>query len=272
MQRFVAAVLSVCLVMPAIAGPLEDGVAAFGRGDIATALRVLQPLAEQGNPLAKAVLGSMYDEGKGVAQDLAKASTLYREAARSDVPQAQMLLGRMYETGRGVPESAPRALMWLNIASSHRGNGNVRASARQYRDQLRARMAESQLGQAGILMAECLQSKFANCEADLPVSPPDDPSAATTLSPAVSLNSHALTVNDYPFESIRRREQGKNSVKFVIGIDGTAGECEIVETSGAARLDEAACLLVSHWLYKPATAAGRPVPQTTTATVTFQVR
>src|SRR4030095_11486467 len=99
MQRFVAAVLSVCLAMPAIAGPLEDGVAAFGRGDVATALRVLQPLAEQGNPLAKAVLGSMYDEGKGVAQDLAKASTLYREAAGSDVAQAQMLLGRMYATG-----------------------------------------------------------------------------------------------------------------------------------------------------------------------------
>ena len=214
----------------------------------------------------------MYDEGKGVAQDLAKALMLYREAARSDVPQAQLLLGRMYATGRGLPESAPRALMWLNIASTHRGNGNVRASARQYRDQLRARMAESQLGQAGILMAECLQSKFANCEADLLVLPPDVPSAAPALSPAVPLNSHSLTVNDYPVESIRRREQGKVSLKFGIGIDGTVGECEIVETNGSERLDEAACLLVSHWLYKPATAAGRPVPDTTTATVTFQIR
>jgi TonB family protein len=230
----------------------------------------LQPLADQGNPLAKTVLGSMYDEGKGVAQDLAKASTLYHEAARSDVPQAQLLLGRMYASGRGLPESAPRALMWLNIASSHRENVNVRASARQYRDQLRARMAESQLGQAGMLMAECLQSKFANCEADLPVSPPDAPSGAP--SPAVALNSHSLSVSDYPVESIRRREQGKIGVKFVIGIDGTVGECEIVETSGAARLDEGACLLVSHWLYKPAAAAGRPIPNTTTATVTFQMR
>jgi TonB family protein len=272
MQRSVAAVLSVCLVVPAFAGPLEDGVAAFGRGDGATALRLLQPLADQGNPLAKTVLGSMYDEGKGVAQDLAKASTLYREAARSDVPQAQLLLGRMYATGRGLPESAPRALMWLNIASSHRENVNVRASARQYRDQLRARMAESQLGQAGILMAECLQSKFANCETDLPVSSPDASSAAPALSRAVALNSHALTVNDYPVESIRRREQGTISLKFVIGIDGTVGECEIVETSGPERLDEAACLLVSHWLYRPTTADGRPVPETTTATVTFQLR
>ncbi len=36
------------LAVPANAGPLEDGVAAYERGDYAAALKFLRPLAEQG--------------------------------------------------------------------------------------------------------------------------------------------------------------------------------------------------------------------------------
>jgi len=44
----------------ALAGPFEDGVAAYQRGDYATALRLLQPLAEHGNADAQFNLGIIY--------------------------------------------------------------------------------------------------------------------------------------------------------------------------------------------------------------------
>ena len=36
------------LAVPANAGPHEDGMAAYQRGDYATALKIMRPLAEQG--------------------------------------------------------------------------------------------------------------------------------------------------------------------------------------------------------------------------------
>ena len=51
----IAAVLLVMLVGPARAG-LDEGVAALGRGDWATALKEWRPLAEQGNAASCLIL------------------------------------------------------------------------------------------------------------------------------------------------------------------------------------------------------------------------
>jgi hypothetical protein len=48
----------------ALASPLEGARAAFQRGDYATALRIYQSLAAQGNADAQAVLGFMYANGR----------------------------------------------------------------------------------------------------------------------------------------------------------------------------------------------------------------
>jgi uncharacterized protein len=45
------------------AGPLEDGQAAYNRGDYATALKLFRPLAEQGNADAQNNLGWLYERG-----------------------------------------------------------------------------------------------------------------------------------------------------------------------------------------------------------------
>ena len=50
-------VLLLALIGLAAAGPLEDGQAAYQKGDYATALQILRPLAEQGNPAAQTVFG-----------------------------------------------------------------------------------------------------------------------------------------------------------------------------------------------------------------------
>ena len=57
----------------AVAGPLEDGFAAYEKGDYASALRLWRPLAEQGDAYAQYSLGLMYEKGQGVPEDFVQA-------------------------------------------------------------------------------------------------------------------------------------------------------------------------------------------------------
>jgi len=81
MRATVAALLIVVTMAgAAVAGPFEDGGAAFVRGDYATAMRLWRPLAEQGDALAQSNLGQMYSKGQGVPQDYAAADRQARTA------------------------------------------------------------------------------------------------------------------------------------------------------------------------------------------------
>ena len=74
LKHAIAAVLLMfSLAEPAAAGPLEDTDAALKRRDYATALRLIRPLAEQGNANAQYNLGALYDNGLGVPQDKVRA-------------------------------------------------------------------------------------------------------------------------------------------------------------------------------------------------------
>ena len=69
----------------AVAGPWEDGMAAYNRGDYVPAIRLFRPLAEQGNAKAQSVLGVMYRRGQGVARNSVRAFLWFsRAAARGD--------------------------------------------------------------------------------------------------------------------------------------------------------------------------------------------
>jgi len=74
----------------ALAGPWEDGMAAYNRGDYVPAITVFREMAKQGNA------------------------------------EAQAVLGVMYRRGQGVRRSSLRAFVWLSRAASH---GNLRAKA-----------------------------------------------------------------------------------------------------------------------------------------------
>ncbi len=67
------------LTAPAWAG-WDEGVAAYERGDYATALRELRPLARQGDSNAQFFVGLMYEDGQGVPQDYAETLKLYRNS------------------------------------------------------------------------------------------------------------------------------------------------------------------------------------------------
>ena len=72
--------------------------------------------AEQGNPIAQFVLGSMYENGEGVAQDYLLAVKWYNKAAEQGDVDAQYNLGKMYANGRGVAQNYVTSHMWFNIA------------------------------------------------------------------------------------------------------------------------------------------------------------
>jgi TPR repeat protein len=69
----------------AVAGPWEDGMAAYNRGDYVPAIKVFRAMAEQGNAKAQSVLGGMYRRGEGVARNSVRAFVwLSRAAAHGD--------------------------------------------------------------------------------------------------------------------------------------------------------------------------------------------
>ena len=54
--------------IPAVAD-YDDGLAAFEKGDYATAMKEWKPLAEMGDVQAQNNLGSMFARGEGATQD-----------------------------------------------------------------------------------------------------------------------------------------------------------------------------------------------------------
>jgi TPR repeat protein len=109
--------LSLGIAAPAAAGPIEDGSAAESRGDYATAMRLWQPLADEGNADAQNRLAVMYQLGRGVPQNYALAVNWYRKAADQGYVPAQYNLGIMYQRGRGVPQDYAAAVSWYRKAA-----------------------------------------------------------------------------------------------------------------------------------------------------------
>ncbi len=67
MKRLALAIVFVLGFVPPAWADFSDGVAAYNRGDYATASREMKPLAEQGFAKAQYNLGVMYDKGGGGA-------------------------------------------------------------------------------------------------------------------------------------------------------------------------------------------------------------
>ena len=112
-----ASVISVIMGGAATASPLEDAVAAYQRGDYATALKLWHPLAEQGDANAQFRLGVMYDSGQGMLRNEAEAIKWYRKAAEQDDAVAQFDLGVMY--AKGVSPNHAEAALWYRLAADH---------------------------------------------------------------------------------------------------------------------------------------------------------
>ena len=92
-KRIIAGIaIAVLLTGVAAAEPFVEGAVAYSRGDYATALRLWQPLAEQGDAQAQHSLALMYTKGLGVPQDFVEAVRWYRLAAEQGHAGAQYSL------------------------------------------------------------------------------------------------------------------------------------------------------------------------------------
>jgi TPR repeat protein len=60
----------------------------------------------------------MYESGRGVTKDAARAFGWFRKAAELGNPNAQVNLALMYETGRGVGQNIGEARRWLGKAAA----------------------------------------------------------------------------------------------------------------------------------------------------------
>jgi TPR repeat protein len=187
---FASGLLVLATFGPGMAGPFEDGQAAYQRGDYAGAMRLLRPLAEEGNAAAQEKLGVMYYNGKGVPQDNAQAVVWWRKAAEQGNAEGQIALGLRYimgeglpqdkaqglawfrkaaeqgnalgqvwvgvayEAGRSVPQDYVRAHMWYNLAASGASDDQAREEAVKARDAIAAKMTPAQIAEAQRLASE----------------------------------------------------------------------------------------------------------------------
>lgn len=106
MKMFRTMMIMAALLLPltaAIAGPFEDGVAAYNKDNYETSVNLLWPLAEQGNASAQMWIGYMYDVGRGMPRSDVDAINWYKKAADQGNAFSQYRLGSLYANGRGKP-------------------------------------------------------------------------------------------------------------------------------------------------------------------------
>ncbi len=177
------ALIMIAATTPALAD-LDDGLAAYDRGDFATAYRELAPSAAGGAPAAQYAMARMYLSGEGVSrdsaeglkwlrkaalarvglaqyqlgachewgialtQDYSEAARWYRMAADRGVPAAQYRLGLFYLNGVGAARDLVAAHMWLNLATSRLPPGELRNAVATLRESVAANMTASQIAEA----------------------------------------------------------------------------------------------------------------------------
>jgi TPR repeat protein len=104
---------------PALAGPLEDGQAAYDIDDYATAIALWRPLAEQGDAIAQYRLSRMYRNGLGVAVDDAEALKWAQRALDGGNIDANNIIGVLYSIGSAVPKDDAKAAALFRLAAEN---------------------------------------------------------------------------------------------------------------------------------------------------------
>ena len=179
----------------ALAGDFEDGLAAYDRKDYATALTKFRSVAQQGNAITQILVGTMYYEGLGTAQDHKEAMRWYRLAAQQGNTNAQYNLGTMYHEGLGVAQDYKEAVRWYGLAARQGnadaqfnlgvmyglGQGVLQDHTRAHmwsniaavngdkdsvknRDVAASKMSPQQIEQAQHMARECIASNFKKCD------------------------------------------------------------------------------------------------------------
>ena len=112
----------------------------------------VQKAAEQGHAEAQIVLGAMYFQGRGVAQDYKQAVVWTRKAAEQGNAKAQRILGMAYDSGVGVVQDNKLAYVWSSVSAA---NGDVEAATN--RDLFAKRLSPAVLAEAQALAGQYVE-------------------------------------------------------------------------------------------------------------------
>lgn len=120
-----------------------------------------------------------------------------------------------------------------------------------------------------------VQQQVQRVEAPVTIAPPAPPAPAAKPAPVPATpkgRGNSISEDDYPDASRRAEETGTVRVTYTVTVDGRAANCQVVQSSGAARLDEATCKIVERrFRFNPATRDGVPVEVTRPQTVTWKL-
>ncbi len=96
------------------------------------------------------------------------------------------------------------------------------------------------------------------------------PAPPTVVAPPVAKPTPAtpkgrgnnISEDDYPDASRRAEEQGVTRVLYTIAANGSVSDCQVTQSSGFPRLDDATCkIILRRFRFNPATRDGQPVPE-----------
>ena len=94
-----------------------------------------------------------------------------------------------------------------------------------------------------------------------PVAVPPTPTGPSVIATPIG-RGNVFSDDDYPSASRRAEEEGVTRASYMVGVDGRASQCEIVQSSGFKRLDDATCSIITRrFRFNSATLNGQPVPE-----------
>ncbi len=122
------------------------GMAAFARGDMASAVRELEPAARADDARAQYLLAQIYERTGAPPKQRANAVMWYRRAAVNGIVAAMRRLGTIYRTGLGAESDPVQAYAWYDLASARLGP--YRGSFGRLRDDIAAKLPALDLAHA----------------------------------------------------------------------------------------------------------------------------
>lgn len=115
-RLFLVMLVAAFLVAPfaSVAAGDSAGVTAYHAKNYREAMRLLRPLAEQGDPEAQYYVGRMYEKGDGVRKNADEVVKWYTRAAEAGYAAAQYRVAVGYAFGyAGLPRDHQEAVKWL---------------------------------------------------------------------------------------------------------------------------------------------------------------
>lgn len=106
-----------------------------------------------------------------------------------------------------------------------------------------------------------------------PAPPPPAPVAVGPTTPATPRGrGNVISEDDYPSASRAAEEEGVVRVSYVVEADGRVQTCDVTQSSGFKRLDDATCSIIKRrFRFNPAVREGTPVAERKTQPVRWQL-